>query len=179
MEAIDRRTARRVDFTPDEWWMMRKAMFGSAVSVALAGRTNGHWIRAMFAVTQQLLAARSSNTSQLVRELADFSRFETGVRAGMSVAEKDACVTSGLNAIRSAVATVVAKAPADAMAFQEFLLDLAATPARTHTWVSDAEVRAIAQVKEAVGMSSACHGNEAEWPGVLPEPAVAAAMDRG
>src|SRR5262245_51123556 len=115
-------------FTPDEWWLMRMAMFGSAVSVAIAGHGNGRLMRAMFAITQQLRAARCGNTSQLVRELADFSHFETGLQPGMSRSEHEAWLTSRLRAIRSAATTVVAKAPADAAAFRLFLLDLARAP---------------------------------------------------
>ena len=81
---------------------------------------------AMFAVTQRLLAARSEDPSQLVRELADFSHFETGLT------------------------TVVAKSPADATAFRRFLRDLAYTPIRTRRWVSHAEARAIAKIEDAV-----------------------------
>ncbi len=150
MEEINGGGASVAAFTPDDWWVMRRAMFGSAVSVALAGRGNGRMIRAMFEVTQQFRAARSGNTSQLVRELADFSRFETGLTPGMSRAEEEAWLTSRLRAIRSAVATVTAKAPADAAAFRQFLLDLAYTPIGTRRWVSSAEARAIARVEEAV-----------------------------
>lgn len=129
---------------------LRRAMFGSAVSVALAGHGNGRMMDAMFAVTQRLLAARSEDPSQLVRELADFSHFETGLRPGMSRSEEEAWLTSRLNAIRSAITTVVAKSPADATAFRRFLRDLAYTPIRTRRWVSHAEARAIAKIEDAV-----------------------------
>ena len=152
MEQINGGGVNMAAFTPDEWWLMRRAMFGSAVSVALAGHGNGRMMRAMFAVTQQLLAARSGNISQLVRELADFSHFETGLMPGMSRSEEEAWLTSRLRAIRSAVATVVAKAPADAAAFRTFLLDLAYTPIGTRRWVSNAEARAITNVVEALAV---------------------------
>lgn len=142
--------AHQPDFTPDEWLLMRKAMFGAAVSVALASGRKGHTCKAMFAVTQQLLAARSGNSSQLVRELADFSYFRTDLKPGMSMAEEGAWLLSRLEAIRSAVATVAAKAPADAAAFREFLLNLAYTPIGTRRWVSDAEAGAIARVEGAL-----------------------------
>ena len=150
MEKINWGEASMAAFTPDEWWVLRKAMFGSAVSVALAGRGSDRMIRAMFAVTQKLLAARSGNASQLVRDLADFSRFETGLNTGMSRAEEEAWLTSRLTAIRAAVAMVSAKAPADAAAFREFLRDLAYTPLGTRRWVSSAETTAVARVEDAL-----------------------------
>jgi hypothetical protein len=149
-EEIEEGQPRVAVFTSDEWWLMRRAMFGSAVSVALAGYGNGRKMDAMFAVTQQLLAARSGSPSQLVRELADFSHFETGWRPGISRSEEEAWLTSRLKAIRSAVAAVVAKAPADAAAFRKFLLDLAYTPIGTRRWVSHAEATAIARIEDAL-----------------------------
>lgn len=140
----------RPDFTPDEWLTMRKAMFGAPASVALAGGRNGHMSKAMFAVTQQLLAARNANTSEMVRELADFSYFQTDLQPGMSAADVQAWLISRQQAIHSAARTVAAKAPADLPAFQLFILSLAETPARTHRWISGAEAHAIAKVKEAL-----------------------------
>src|SRR5262249_41043444 len=101
---------------------------------------------------QGLLAAKSGNTSQLVRQLADFSHFETGLLLGMSRSEEEAWLTSRLRAIRSAVATVVAKAPTEAAAFRKFLLDLAYIPIGTRRWVSSAEARALAKVEEALAV---------------------------
>jgi hypothetical protein len=150
MEPINEGGASTAVFTPDEWWMLRRAMFGSAASVAMARRRNDYMIPAMFAVTQQLLAARTGNTSQLVRELANFWHFETGLLPGMSRADEDAWLTSRLNAIRSAISSVAAKAPADAAAFREFLLNLAYAAVATRRWVSGAEARAIARVEEAL-----------------------------
>ena len=151
-EQIEGGEASVAAFTSDEWWLMRRAMFGSAVSVALAGHGNGRMMRAMFEVTQQLRGARIGNPSQLVRELATFSHFETGLQPGMSRSEKEAWLTSRLRAIRSAMATVVAKAPAEAAAFRKLLLDLAYTPLGTRRWVSSAEARAIAKVEEALAV---------------------------
>src|SRR5215469_9318471 len=131
MEAINGGRApggHQLDFTPDEWLMMRRAMFGARVSVALAGGRNGHMCRAMFAVTQLLLSARSGKSNQLVRELADFTYFQTDLRPGMSLAEEEAWLNSRLEAISSAATTVAAKAPADLRAFQHFVLSLAETP---------------------------------------------------
>jgi len=150
MEQINGDEGRTANFTPDEWWVLRRAMFGSAVSVALARRANDGMMRAMFAVTQKLLAARSGSTSQLVRELADFSRFETGLMTGMSRSEQEAWLASRLTAIRLAVAMVAAKAPADAGAFREFLRDLAYAPLGTRRWVSSGEARAVARVEAAL-----------------------------
>ena len=150
MEIITGAESGAAAFTSDEWWLMRRAMFGAGVSVAVAGRGNGRMMDSMFAVTKKLLAARSGSTSQLVRELANFSRFETGLRPGMSRSEKEAWQASRLTAIRSAVETVAARTPADAATFRDFLLELAYTPVGTRRWVSTAEAKAIARVEEAL-----------------------------
>ena len=150
--------AGRSDFSHDEWTALRKAMIGAAVIVSLSEGGGEDMIGEMLAVSEHLLAARRRHSCQLVRELADITRFNSGYQTGMSPAQFEG---PALDSIRSAVALVAARAPADTAAFKEFLVGLAETAASAHkegsfmgvggSRISQAEAAAIAKVKQALG----------------------------
>lgn len=152
--------AGRTDFTHDEWTGLRKAMMGAPVLVALCEGGGEDMIPEMLAVSEHLLSARRSHRSQLVRELADIRRFNSGFQTGMSVAEFEG---PALESIGTALALVTSRTPAEAPAFKEFLVGLAETAANAHkegsfmglggSRISQAEAAAIAKVKGALGMA--------------------------
>jgi len=151
--------AGRTDFTHDEWTGLRKAMMGAPVLVALCEGGGEDMIPEMLAVSEHLLSARRSHRSQLVRELADIRRFNSGFQTGMKVAEFEG---PALQSISAANVLVTSRTPTEALAFREFLVSLAETAANAHkegafmgiggSRVSLAEEAAIARVKHALGM---------------------------
>jgi hypothetical protein len=150
--------AGRSDFSHDEWTALRKAMIGAAVVVSLSEGGGEDMISEMLAVSEHLLAARRRHGCQLVRELADITRFNSGYQTGMSPAQFEG---PALESIRAAVALVAMRAPADVGPFKEFLLALAETAATAHkegsflgiggSRISPAEAAAITKVKKALG----------------------------
>jgi len=150
--------AGRTDFSHDEWTALRRAMIGSAVIVATAEGGKADMISEMLAVSEHLLGARRGHPSQLVRELADITRFDSGFQTGMTAAQFEG---PALEAIRTATALVTARTPGDAAAFRRFLVELAETAANAHkegglmrmggSRVSQAEAAAILRVKKALG----------------------------
>ena len=152
--------AGRSDFSHDEWTALRRAMIGAAVIVSLSEGGGEDMISEMLAVSEHLLATRRRHSCQLVRELADITRFNSGYQTGMSPAQYEG---PALDSIRAAVALVATRAPADVVPFREFVVALAETAANAHkegsfmgmggSRISRAEAAAIAKVKEALGVS--------------------------
>jgi hypothetical protein len=149
--------AGEADFTPDEWTILQRAMMAAGVIVSLAA--GGVDDDEMFALMQGLRGARFGDPNQLVRELAGIPSFATGLKRGMKFADYEG---PGLEAIRSATATIAMKAPADLPAFRVFLVDLGEQVANANKeggfaglgaqWQTAAETAAIDSVKRALGM---------------------------
>jgi hypothetical protein len=149
--------AGEVDFTPDEWMTMQRATIAAGVTVAMSEGGGDDLNEEMFALMQALRGASSGHPNQLVRELAG-TRFSTGLQPGMTGPEYEA---GALEAIRSAVAAVGTKAPADLPAYRVFLVELAEMVANAHKEggfagiggirVTAAEAAAIDKVRQAVG----------------------------
>jgi len=150
--------AGRTDFSHDEWTALRRAMIGAAVLVSMAEGGKSDMIKEMLAVSEHLLGARRQHRSQLVRELADITRFQSGFQTGMTAAQYEG---PALEAIRAAMALLTARAPADAPEFRKFVVGLAETAANANkeggmmgmggTRVSPAETAAINRVRHALG----------------------------
>jgi hypothetical protein len=150
--------AGRTNYSDDEWNALRRAMISSAVIVSMAEGGGSDMIKEMLAVSEHLLGARRGHRSQLVRELADIQRFTSGFQTGMSAAQYEG---PALESIRSAMALVTARTPAEAPAFRQFLLGLAETAANANkegglmgvggSRISAAEASAIARVRQALG----------------------------
>ncbi|HXM55805.1 MAG TPA: hypothetical protein VOB72_10480 [Candidatus Dormibacteraeota bacterium] len=149
--------AGEADFTPDEWQAIQKAVTVAGVLVAYAEGGRNDILDEVFAITQLLGAARS-DPNQLLREAARM-RFQPGIQPGMKYADYEA---PALEAIRTAVAAVLARSPGDVAVFRAFLVKLAEAAANAHkeggfagvggTRVSPAEAVAIARVKQAAGI---------------------------
>jgi hypothetical protein len=152
--------AGEVDFTPDEWVTMRRAMTSAGYVVALAEGGGQDMISEILAVTQRLSGAGRSHPNQLVRELASMSHVQSGMRPELNRAEYEA---QSLAAIRTAVAAVAKKAPGDLDAFRSFVVDLAEVAANAHkeggigglggVRVTAAEAAAIDRVRKALDLA--------------------------
>jgi hypothetical protein len=150
--------AGQADFTPDEWWTLRRATMASGVLVSLAeGVVDGD---EMLALRNRRRLAEDRDASQLVRELAG-SGFSTGLQPDTTYSSYEG---PALEAIRSAAAIIARSAPADLEPFRAFLVGIAEA-------VADAneeggflgmgsqkrtanEARAIAAVKRALGLGN-------------------------
>lgn len=150
--------AGEADFTPDEWQVMRHALTCAGVVVSIAEGGGDDMISEMLAVTQMVRAAARNHPNQLVRELANMTHFQSGLRPGI---ERAAYEEQALAAMLAASKMIEAKAPADLPAFRGFLIELAEAAANAHregglaglggVRVTAAEASAIARVKKALG----------------------------
>lgn len=149
--------AGKTDFTADEWMTLRKAMWGAPVYVSVADGGKADMIPEIRAISDHLMAASRGHASQLVRELAVFRHFESGIRLGMPLRQVEA---EALGAVRAATAIVRDRAPEDLDTFREFLIALAETAANAHreggfmgfggSRISPIEAVAIENVKQAL-----------------------------
>ncbi len=138
---------------------LRKAMIGAGVLVSVSEGGKDDMISEIMAISEQLMAARRSHRTQLIRELADITHFHSGFTTGMTKAQFEG---PALDNIRAAVALLVLRAPDDAAAYRQFLLLLAQSAAEAHkegtflgiggSRVSQAELVAIGKVREALGL---------------------------
>ncbi|HZX08655.1 DUF1003 domain-containing protein [Kribbella sp.] len=108
------------DFTADEWANFDRAMMAAGVLVALAVGTVDS--EEMFELVKKLREASIGHPRRFIREVTAASTFETGLRPSTTYADYEA---PALATIRSASATVAAKAPDELESFHAFLLEIA------------------------------------------------------
>src|SRR4029450_13978559 len=112
--------AGKADFTEAEWQTLEKGVTGAGMLVALADASFFDSFKEAGALAGHMADARQKNWSQLVRELA--AAHGTGFGPGSSAQEVE---TATLDALRSAMSTLQAKAPDDAPEYSAFVLGLA------------------------------------------------------
>lgn len=138
--------ANKTDFTEDEWETMRKGVTGAGVLVSIGDRDFTDTFGEVGALAKRLSQEREQSGSQLVRELA------TGRPSGFGVTDSPQEVEAKtLEALRSATAILAAKAPDEAGAYRQLVLDVADSVANAKGGVKPGETGALDKIKEAVG----------------------------
>jgi len=137
--------ATKADFTEEEWKTMQKGVTGAGmlVSVSDPDFTDSFGEASSLA---KYLAEQQRSDSVLIRDLAHVH----GTGFGFTTSREEA-ETETLDALRSAVATLQAKAPDDLVAYQGVVIGVAEHVASAKTGVKPSETDAIAKIKEAVG----------------------------
>lgn len=137
--------ATKNDFTEEEWKTMQKGLTGAGmlVSVSDPDFTDSFGEAGSLA---KYLAEQQRSGSGLLRELAHVHGTGFGLTASREKAE-----TETLDALRTAVATLQAKAPDDLAAYREAVIGAAEDVARAKSGVEPSETDAIAKIKEALG----------------------------
>ena len=150
--------AGKADFTPDEWATMQRAVVGAPLLVAVSDGSRWDLELELQVIGEKLAEARAGHGSKLVEDLADIGGAQTGFRGRMRMSEVEG---PALDALRSAIATLQAKAPDELDSFRYFVLDLAKTTAAaarsgpfalTGPLVSEREAQAVDRIKTAIGL---------------------------
>jgi hypothetical protein len=134
--------AGKADFTDVEWQSLEKGVTGAAMLVSLADASFFDSFKEVGALASHLADARQKSSSQLIRDLAAMRT--SGFGFGTSPQEVE---TRTLDALRSALATLRAKAPDETAAYSAFVLEVAESVARAVSGVAPTETAAIDKIK--------------------------------
>ena len=137
--------ATKADFTEEEWKTMQKGVTGAGLLVSVGDRDFSDSFGEAGALAKYLAEERDQNGSELIREVAHVHGSGFGFTASQQEVE-----TETVAALRSAVATLGAKAPDDAAAYKQLVLGVAETVAEAKGGVKPGETAAIAKIEEAL-----------------------------
>jgi hypothetical protein len=138
--------ASKADFTETEWETLRKGVLGAGVLVSIADRDFTDSFGEARALAERLSEEHAQSGSQLVRELA------TGRKTGFGLTDTPQEVEAEtVEALSSATAILAAKAPDEAAAYRQLVLDVAESVAAAKGGVKPAETEVIDKLKQALG----------------------------
>lgn len=138
--------ATKADFTEDEWKAMQKGVTGAGMLVSVGDRDFTDSFGEAGALAKYLGEQREQSQSELIRELANIHGSGFGLTASPQKIEAET-----LDSLRSATATLAAKAPAEASAYRQLVLDVADHVASAKGGVKPGETAAMDKIKEALG----------------------------
>ena len=138
--------ATRADFTEEEWEAMRKGLTGAGMLVSIGDRDFTDTFGEVGALAKRLSEERQESSSQLMRELAGGRPSGFGLTASPGEVEAET-----LEALRTATAILAAKAPDEAGAYRQLVVEVAESVADAKGGVKPGETGAIDKIKEALG----------------------------
>ena len=136
--------ATKSDFTEQEWEQLRKGATGAGLLVSASDRSFFDSFKEAGSLAKHLAGGRSGS-SELIRELA--SERGTGFGARSSAQELE---TGTLEALRSAVSTLEAKAPDELDAYRSFVLEVAEAVGKAAGGGEAAEAAAVEKIRSAL-----------------------------
>jgi hypothetical protein len=137
--------ATKTDFTEEEWQTLQKGVTGTGLLVSVGDRDFTDSFGEAGALAKYLAEQRDQNASELMREVAHVHGSGFGFTASQQEVETDTVAS-----LRSAVATLAAKAPDDVPAYKQLVLGVAETVADAKGGVKPGETAAIATIEEAL-----------------------------
>ena len=142
--------AGQADFTEQEWEELQKGVLGAGLLVSVSDRGFFDAFKEAGALAKHLAGAREASESELVRELAEARGAPFGITASPEEVEKET-----LAALRSSMATLRAKAPEEADAYRQLVLDVAQSVAGAAGGGEAAETAATETIRSALAGASA------------------------
>ncbi len=141
--------ATKSDFTEQEWEQLRKGVTGSGLLVSLSDRRFFDTFKEAGALARHLANARKSSDNALIRELAESHGTGFGLTGRPDEVERET-----LEALRSAVGILQAKAPADLEAYRTFVIDVAESVAAAAAGGDAAEHETVERIRQALAAAS-------------------------
>ena len=138
--------ATKADFTEDEWTALQKGITGSGMLVSMSDRDLSDTFGEVGAMATYLAGQQVAASSDLRRELAKTH----GTGFGLTAAP-DRVRVETMDALRSSIATLGAKAPADVDPYRQLVLGLADAVAAAKGGETPVEAAMIAQIRESLG----------------------------
>ncbi len=137
--------AGRADFTDEEWGALQKGAMGAGLLVSVSDRSFFDSFKEAGALAKHLAGARQQSESALVRELAESRGTGFGLTSSPQEVERET-----LDALSSAMATLRAKAPDEADAYRQFVLDVAESVSGAAAGGEAAESGALEKIRSAL-----------------------------
>jgi hypothetical protein len=137
--------AKKSDFTEQEWESLQKGVLGAGLLVSLSDRSFFDTFKEAGALGRHVAAAKQSNSSELVRELAEIRGTGFGLTSSPAKVEHET-----LEALQSAKATLESKAPEELEPYRQFVFDVAQSVANAAAGGESAESGAIEKVRSAI-----------------------------
>jgi hypothetical protein len=137
--------ATKADFSEEEWKTIQKGVTGAGLLVSVGDKDFSDSFGEAGALAKYLAEQRDQNASELMREVAHVHGSGFGFTASQQEVE-----TETVAALRSAAATLAAKAPDDGPAYKQLVLGVAETVAEAKGGVKPGESAAIATIEEAL-----------------------------
>jgi hypothetical protein len=140
--------AGKADFTQEEWETMQKGATGAAVLVSMADPNFFDSFAEAGSIGSFLSGAREKGPSPFIRELAAVRG--TGLGGNRSAQEVESAT---VEALRTSVATLQAKAPEEVDNYKEFVMALTDAVAKAAGGVVPSETAAAEKVRAALQTS--------------------------
>ncbi len=140
--------ATKGDFTEAEWTALARGVTGSGMLVSLSDRDLSDTFGEVGALTKYLAGQQVASGSELVRELAKSHGTGFGITAS-----PDRVRAETMEALRSSVAVLAAKAPDELEPYRGLVLGLAQAVAEAKGGVAPVETATIDAIREALGAS--------------------------
>ena len=137
--------AKKSDFTEQEWEAMQKGVTGSGLLVSLSDRSFFDTFKEAGALGKHFAQAKQSNSSELVRELADTRGTGFGLTNSPDTVERET-----LEALQTAKSTLAAKAPDELDSYRQFVVDVTRSVAEAAGGGETAESETIEKVSAAL-----------------------------
>ena len=136
----------KVTFTNEEWQALQKGVTGAGLLVSVSDRGFFDSFKEAASMAKELVEARRDTESEVVREIAQMGGTGFGLTSPPAEVE-----TETLEALRSSIATLQAKAPHEVDAYRQFVIEVAETVAGAAGGGEAAESGALDQIRTAVG----------------------------
>jgi tellurite resistance protein len=135
----------KAEFTEDEWATLHKGVTGAGLLVSVGDRDFTDTFGEANALAKRLREEHEQSPSELVRELAATHGGGFGFTASPQKVEAET-----LEALRSASSMLATKAPDEAAAYRQLVLDVADSVANAKGGVKAGETAAIEKITEAL-----------------------------
>jgi hypothetical protein len=137
--------AKKSDFTEQEWESMQKGVTGAGLLVSLSDRGFFDTFKEAGALGKHIAQAKQSNSSELIRELADTRGTGFGMTTSPDKVERET-----LEALQAAKRTLATKAPDELDSYRQFVVDITRSVAAAAGGGETAESETIEKVSAAL-----------------------------
>lgn len=137
--------AGKADFTEQEWGTLQKGATGAGLLISVSDKGFFDTFKEAGALAKHLNDAREGHDSALVRELSQVRGSGFGLTDSPGDVERET-----IDALRSAISILQAKAPDEVDAFGSFVIGVAESVARAAKGVGPGETAAIEKIRAAL-----------------------------